>query len=159
MLYPDYKSVEDEVNRFAYEKLWKTQLSPVKGLTVVEIINAIHKNEITGMYIQGENPAMSDPDQKHARKALARLEHLVVQDIFFTETAWHADVILPATSHAEKSGTYTNTNRQIQMARAVTKPPGLAKQDWELTQEIAVRIGLNWNYSNPRDVFVEMNFF
>jgi formate dehydrogenase major subunit len=156
MLYPDYMSVEDDTVRSQYEKMWNTQLNPKKGLTVVEIINAIHNDEIKGMFIQGENPAMSDPDQKHARAALAKLEHLVVQDIFLTETAWHADVILPSTAHAEKSGTFTNTNREIQMARAVISPPGQARQDWELIQELATRIGLNWNYQNLSEVFSEM---
>ena len=156
MLYPDYMSVEDNTVRSQYEKMWNTQLNPKKGLTVVEIINAIHNDEIKGMFIQGENPAMSDPDQKHARAALAKLEHLVVQDIFLTETAWHADVILPSTAHAEKSGTFTNTNREIQMARAVISPPGQARQDWELIQELANRIGLNWNYQSLSEVFSEM---
>ena len=156
MLYPDYMSVEDDTVRSQYEKMWNTKLNPRKGLTVVEIINAIHNDEIKGMFIQGENPAMSDPDQKHARAALAKLEHLVVQDIFLTETAWHADVILPSTAHAEKSGTFTNTNREIQMARAVISPPGQARQDWELIQELANRIGLNWNYQNLSEVFSEM---
>ena len=156
MLYPDYMSVENSKVRSQYEELWKTKLDPKKGLTVVEIINAIHDDDIKGMYIQGENPAMSDPDQHHARAALAKLEHLVVQDIFLTETAWQADVILPASAHAEKSGTFTNTNRQIQMARAVISPPGQARQDWELIQDIAQRIGLKWNYKNLCDVFSEM---
>jgi formate dehydrogenase major subunit len=156
MLFPDYKSVEDDSARAQYEELWNTKLNPKKGLTVVEIINAILADEIKGMYILGENPAMSDPDQNHAREALAKLDHLVVQDIFLTETAWHADVILPATAHAEKSGTFTNTNREIQMARAVLNPPGDARQDWELIQEMARRIGLDWNYTHPSDVFAEM---
>ena len=119
-------------------------------------MNAIHADEIRGMYILGENPAMSDPDQAHARAALAKLEHLVVQDIFLTETAWHADVVLPASAHAEKCGTFTNTNRQVQIARAVVPTPGDARQDWWIIQEIARRIGLNWNYAHPRDVFAEM---
>jgi formate dehydrogenase major subunit len=108
------------------------------------------------MYILGENPAMSDPDQAHARAAFAHLEHLVVQDIFLTETAWHADVVLPASAHAEKWGTFSNTNRQVQISRPVLDPPGEARQDWELVQEIAQRIGLDWNYSHPKDVFAEM---
>jgi formate dehydrogenase major subunit len=156
MLFPDYMSVEDPSVRSQYEELWGTELNPNKGLTVVEIIDAIHDGEINGMYIQGENPAMSDPDQNHARSALAKLDHLVVQDIFLTETAWHADVILPATAHVEKSGTFTNTNREIQMARAALAPPGEARQDWELIQELAQRIGLNWSYTHPSDVFAEM---
>jgi formate dehydrogenase major subunit len=99
---------------------------------------------------------MSDPDVQHAREALAKLEHLVVQDLFLTETARHADVILPASAHAEKWGTFTNTNRQVQIARPVLNPPGAARQDWELIQEIAQRIGLKWNYKDVSEVFGEM---
>jgi formate dehydrogenase major subunit len=99
---------------------------------------------------------MSDPDQKHAREALSNLEHLVVQDIFLTETAWQADVVLPASAHAEKLGTYTNTNREVQLARPAVSLPGEARQDWELIQEIGKRIGLDWNYSHPREIYSEM---
>ena len=156
MFFPDYKSVEDAGNREKYEDFWGTELDPNRGLTVVEIINAIHAGDIRAMYILGENPAMSDPDQAHARAALAKLEHLVVQDIFLTETAWQADVVLPASAHPEKTGTFTNTNRQVQLAREVVPMPGDARQDWWITQEIARRIGLDWNYEHPRDVFAEM---
>jgi formate dehydrogenase major subunit len=156
MVYPDYRSVEDGTIRAEFEAFWGRDLAPKKGLTVVEIVNAIHDDEIKGMYILGENPAMSDPDQTHARQAFARLEHLVVQDIFLTETAWHADVVLPATAHAEKWGSYTNTNRQVQIARPVLDPPGEARQDWQLVQDLAVRTGLDWNYGHPSDVFAEM---
>ena len=156
MVYPDYKSVEDAATRDRYQEFWGTELDPKKGLTVVEIINDILADGISGMYIMGENPAMSDPDQKHARMALAKLEHLVVQDIFLTETAWHADVVLPASAHAEKTGTYSNTNRQVQMGRPVLDPPGQARQDWEVTVELANRLGLNWGYKHPSDVFAEM---
>ncbi len=156
MVFPDYKSVEDDAVRQAYEEFWGTVLPPKKGLTVVEILNAIHSDEIKAMYVLGENPAMSDPDQHHARAALAKLDHLVVQDIFMTETAWHADVVLPATAHAEKWGTYTNTNRQVQMARPVVDPPGQARPDWQLVTELANRIGLNWPYKHPSEVFAEM---
>ncbi len=117
MYFPDYKSVEKQDIRGWYENFWGQTLDPKRGLTVVEIMDAVHEGEIRGMYIMGENPAMSDPDQDHARAALAKLEHLVVQDIFLTETAWFADVVLPASAHAEKIGTFTNTNRQIQMGR------------------------------------------
>src|ERR1700755_3433433 len=108
------------------------------------------------MYIMGENPAMSDPDVHHARQALAKLKHLVVQDLFLTETAWHADVVLPASAFAEKAGTFTNTDRRVQIARPVLPPPGDARQDWWIIQEIARRIGLDWNYEGPADVFAEM---
>jgi formate dehydrogenase major subunit len=157
MFFPDYKLVEDDSNRQRYEEFWGTELNPKRGLTVVEIVNAIHGGEIRAMYILGENPAMSDPDQAHARAALAKLEHLVVQDIFLTETAWQADVVLPASAHPEKTGTFTNTNRQVQLGREVVPLPGGARQDWWITQEIARRIGLDWNYTHPRDVFAEMN--
>jgi formate dehydrogenase major subunit len=156
MFFPDYKSVEDDDNRQRYEDFWGTELDPKRGLTVVEIVNAIHASEITAMYILGENPAMSDPDQAHARAALAKLGHLVVQDIFLTETAWQADVVLPASAHPEKTGTFTNTNRQVQLAREVVPLPGGTRQDWWITQEIARRMGLDWNYTHPRDVFAEM---
>lgn len=99
---------------------------------------------------------MSDPDQTHARQALAMLDHLVVQDIFLTETAWYADVVLPASAHAEKLGTFTNTNRQVQIGRPVLDPPGDARQDWELIIELAKRIGLDWNYEHVSDVYSEM---
>ena len=156
MVYPDYRSVEDADVRAEYEDFWGQALDPERGLTVVEIVDAIHAGEIKSMYIMGENPAMSDPDQHHAREALAMLEHLVVQDIFLTETAWHADVILPASAHAEKTGTFTNTNREVQLARQVIDPPGEARQDWELIQELATRLGLDWNYKAVSDVFAEM---
>ncbi|MBT8104443.1 MAG: formate dehydrogenase subunit alpha [Woeseiaceae bacterium] len=156
MFYPDYRPVDDEDNRQRYEDFWGTALDPRRGLTVVEIINAILAGEVTAMYILGENPAMSDPDQAHAREALATLEHLVVQDIFLTETAWQADVVLPASAHAEKTGTFTNTNRQVQLGREVVPLPHDARQDWWITQEIARRIGLDWHYTHPRDVFAEM---
>ena len=156
MVYPDYQSVEESTVREAFEAFWGKGLDPKRGLTVVEIVHAILAGEIKGMYIMGENPAMSDPDQRHAREALAALEHLVVQDIFLTETAWHADVVLPASAHAEKWGTFTNTNRQVQLARPVVDTPGSAQQDWWIIQEIARRLDLAWDYTHPKDVFAEM---
>ena len=126
------------------------------GLTVVEIINAAKKRQIRGMYIMGENPAMSDPDVGHAREALAELGHLVVQDIFLTETAYLADVVLPATAWPEKVGTVTNTDRMVQLGRKALEPPGQAREDLWIINELARGIGLNWNYSHPRDVFEEM---
>jgi formate dehydrogenase major subunit len=156
MVFPDYRSVEAADVRHGFEEFWGTKLDPKRGLTVVEIVNAILAGQIKAMYIMGENPAMSDPDQAHARAALAKLDHLVVQDIFLTETAWQADVVLPASVHAEKTGTFTNTNRQVQIGREVVPLPGDARQDWWITQEIARRLGLDWRYGHPRDVFREM---
>ena len=157
MFLPDYQSVTDDGVRSAFRELWQSDdFSAEKGLTVVEIMHAIHDGDIRGMYILGENPAMSDPDVDHARAALARLEHLVVQDIFLTETANYADVILPSSAWYEKSGTVTNTNRQVQMGRPVCAPPGEAREDWWIEVELAKRLGLDWSYDHPRDVFAEM---
>jgi len=156
MVYPDYQSVEKAQVREMFEQFWGQSLDPQKGLTVVEIMNAVHAGEITGMYVEGENPAMSDPDLNHARGALAKLDHLVVQDLFVTETAFHADVILPASAFAEKSGTFTNTDRRVQLARPVIKPPGDARQDLWIIQEVGKRLGLDWNYAGPAEVFAEM---
>jgi formate dehydrogenase major subunit len=156
MVYPDYQSVVNPAVREKFEKLWDAELDDKAGLTVVEIMDAVHRDEIKGMYIMGENPAMSDPDVQHAREALAHLEHLVVQDLFLTETAKYADVILPASAWPEKDGTVSNTNRQVQMGRQALPLPGNTRQDWWAIQEIARRIGLAWNYTHPREVFAEM---
>ncbi|WP_300515582.1 formate dehydrogenase subunit alpha [Aliiroseovarius sp.] len=157
MFYPDYKPVGDPEVRAKYQALWGTDnLSPDKGLTVVEIMDAVHDRKIKGMYILGENPAMSDPDVTHVREALERMEFLVSQDIFLTETASYADVVLPAGAFAEKRGTVSNTNRTVQMGRPAVPPPGEAQEDWWITTELARRIGLNWTYEHPRDVYAEM---
>ena len=156
MFYPDYQHVEREQVRNLFEEFWGQSLDPKRGLTVVEIMNAIHDGKIKGMYIEGENPAMSDPDLQHARGALAMLDHLVVQDLFVTETAFHADVILPASAFAEKAGTFTSTDRRIQLAREVVAPPGDARQDLWIITEIGKRMGLDWAYTGPADVFREM---
>ena len=148
MFFPDYKSVENAEIRAKYEAAWGVKLDPKRGKTVVEIMDAVHNDEIKGMYIMGENPAMSDPDLNHARGALAHLEHLVVQDIFVTETCSYADVILPASAWPEKDGTVTNTNRQVQMGRAALPLPGEARQDLWIIQDLAQRIGCNWNYQH-----------
>ena len=131
-------------------------LDPKPGLTVVEIMDAVHAGEIRGMYIMGENPAMSDPDAGHAREALAKLEMLVVQDIFLTETAYLADVILPASAFPEKTGTFTNTDRTVQLGRQALEPPGEARQDLAIIVDMGRRLGLDWHYAHPRDVFDEM---
>jgi formate dehydrogenase major subunit len=156
MFFPDYKSVENPDIRAGVEQKWGVKLDPKRGLTVVEIMQAIHHGAIKGMYILGENPAMSDPDLNHAREALAHLEHLVVQDLFLTETAVYADVVLPASAWPEKDGTVTNTNRQVQMGRQALPLPGEAKWDWWITQEIARRIGCDWNYRHPSEIYTEM---
>jgi len=157
MFLPDYQSVMDDGVRSAFAEVWGSEdFSDQKGLTVTEIMDAVHDGDIKAMYILGENPAMSDPDVEHARDALAKLDHLVVQDIFLTETANYADVILPASAFAEKSGTVTNTNRQVQLGRAAVTPPGEAREDWAITTELARRCGMDWQYDSPADVFAEM---
>ena len=139
-----------------FEKFWDTPLEPNPGLTVVEIMNAMREREIMGLYVMGENPAMSDPDAMHARESLCELEHMVVQDIFMTETAFLADVILPASAFPEKDGTFTNTDRRVQMGHQAIEPPGEARQDLWIIQQMAQRLGLNWNYESPREVYEEL---
>jgi formate dehydrogenase major subunit len=157
MFLPDYQPVGDQGVRTAFQDVWQHgEIDATKGLTVTEILDAVHDGDIRAMYILGENPAMSDPDVDHARAALAKLDHLVVQDIFITETANFADVILPASAFAEKTGTVTNTNRQVQMGRPAVPPPGDAREDWWITVELAKRLGLPWTYAHPSDVFGEM---
>jgi formate dehydrogenase major subunit len=156
MMYPDYQRVATPEAQKRFEQLWGTKLDLKPGLTVVEIMNAAYDGKIRGMYIMGENPAMSDPDVEHARAAMAKLEHLVVQDIFLTETAYLADVVLPATAWPEKTGTVTNTDRMVQLGRKAIEPPGEAREDLWIIVELAKRLGLPWTYGHPKDVFDEM---
>jgi formate dehydrogenase major subunit len=159
MMYPDYQHVSNPAVRATFEKAWKLSpgtLDDKVGLTVVEVMHAIKHGDVRGMYVMGENPAMSDPDANHARESLAALDHLVVQDIFLTETAYLADVILPASAFPEKTGTFTNTDRLVQMGRQAIDPPGDAKQDLWIIQEIANRLGCGWNYKHVSEVFDEM---
>ena len=151
MMFPNYQRVDNQEVHAWFEDFWKTPLDNQPGYTVVEIMHKAlapdsDPHKIRGMYVMGENPAMSDPDLNHARHALASLEHLVVQDIFMTETAWLADVVLPATSWAEKTGTVSNTDRMVQMGKQAITPPGNAKPDLWILQQLANRMGLNWNY-------------
>ncbi|WP_299898508.1 formate dehydrogenase subunit alpha [uncultured Ruegeria sp.] len=157
MFLPDYKTVTDDGIRAQFTNVWKSDdFSNEKGLTVTEIIDQAYAGNIKGMYIQGENPAMSDPDVGHAREALAKLDLMIVQDIFLTETANYADIILPASALYEKNGTVSNTNRQVQRVRPAVAPPGEAREDWKITVELAQRIGLNWDYTDVSEVFAEM---
>jgi formate dehydrogenase major subunit len=156
MMYPDYQRVDNPEANKRFEDLWGTALDRKPGLTVVEIMNAAYDGKIRGMYIMGENPAMSDPDVEHARAAMAKLEHLVVQDIFLTETAYLADVVLPATAWPEKDGTVTNTDRMVQLGRRALKAPGEAKEDLWIIVQLAKRLGLTWDYETPKQVWDEM---
>ena len=156
IVYPDYQSVADPEVRAKFEGAWGRELDPDPGLTVVEIMSAALEGTIRGMYMMGENPFLSDPNINKIRKALANLEFLVVQDIFLTETAEFADVILPAASFFEKTGTYTNTDRRVQVGRKALDPPGDARPDWEITCEIATRMGYAMEYDSPEEVFAEL---
>ena len=159
MMFPDYQHVSNAATRQRFEAAWAMapgSLDAQPGLTVVEVMHAALHGDVRGMYVMGENPAMSDPDANHAREALAALDHLVVQDIFLTETAYLADVILPASAFPEKTGTFTNTDRLVQMGRQAVNPPGDARQDLWIIQEIAKRLGLSWNYGHVSEVFDEM---
>ncbi|SPJ29294.1 formate dehydrogenase subunit alpha [Falsiruegeria mediterranea] len=158
MFLPDYQSVMDDDIRAKFNSVWNDErdFSNEKGLTVTEIIDQAYAGNIKGMYIQGENPAMSDPDADHARAALANLDLMIVQDIFLTETANYADIILPASALYEKNGTVSNTNRQVQRVRPAVTPPGEAREDWAITVELGQRIGLNWDYTDVSQVFNEM---
>jgi formate dehydrogenase major subunit len=154
MMFPNYQRVNNEDAHAWFEDFWKTPLDREPGYTVVEIMGKIlapndDPHKIRGMYIMGENPAMSDPDLNHARESLSSLEHLVVQDIFMTETAWLADLVFPASAWPEKTGTVSNTDRMVQMGRRALHPPGEAKADLWLIQEMARRIGLDWDYEGP----------
>jgi formate dehydrogenase major subunit len=151
MMLPNYQRVSDDDKRSSFEALWRVPLDPKPGLTVVEIMHAASEGHIRGMFIEGENPAMSDPDLDHARASLASLEHLVVQDIFPTETSVLADVVLPGSAFYEKWGTVTNTDRLIQVGRPALTPPGQARQDLWILEQIAKRMGLPWSYWTPAD--------
>ena len=151
MMLPNYQRVDNAQAHAWFEDFWGTKLDDQPGYTVVEIMHKAlapetDPHKVRGMYVMGENPAMSDPDLNHARHALAALEHLVVQDIFLTETAWLADVVLPASAWPEKTGTVTNTDRIVQLGRKAIAPPGEARADLGLIQDLARRMGLDWNY-------------
>ncbi|HEX4763856.1 MAG TPA: formate dehydrogenase subunit alpha [Usitatibacter sp.] len=156
MMYPDYQRVDNPDAIARFEKFWGQELDHKAGLTVVEIMDAACDGKIKGMYIMGENPAMSDPNAGHARDGLASLDMLVVQDIFLTETAYLADVILPASAWPEKTGTVTNTDRMVQLGRRALDMPGEARQDLAIIQQLAKRLGCDWNYAGPESGVAEV---
>jgi formate dehydrogenase major subunit len=161
MMFPNYQRVDNPEAHAWFEKFWNTPLDKKPGYTVVEIMHKItapdsDPDKIRGMYVEGENPAMSDPDLNHARHALASLDLLVVQDIFMTETALLADVVLPASAWPEKVGTASNTDRMVQMGKKAINPPGDAKPDLWIIQQIAKRMGLSWNYQGADDGVAEV---
>jgi len=155
IVYPDYQDVNDPEIRKKFEDAWGVDLDPTAGLTVVEIMHGALRGEIRGMYMMGENPFLSDPNTNKVRRALAALDFLVVQDIFLTETAEFADVILPATTWMEKDGTVTNTDRRVQVGRQALDPPGEARPDWRITCDLATAFGFPMDYDSPEEVFAE----
>src|SRR5262249_5200810 len=155
MVYPDYQPVGSEAVQRQFEAAWGVPLDPRPGLTVVEIMAAALEQRIRGMFMMGENPFLSDPNVNKVRKALARLEFLAVQDIFLTETAEFADVVLPAASFLEKIGTYTNTDRRVQIGRQALTPPGEARPDWQVLCTLATRLGYPMRYESPEAIFAE----
>ncbi len=155
-VYSGYQAVADPDARAKFEKAWGTSLPSEPGLTVVEIINAAADGRIRGLYIMGENPALSDPDINHVRQALADLDFLVVQDIFLSETAALADIVLPAASFAEKDGTFTNTERRVQRVRAALAPPGTARADWRILTDVATRMGYPMHYGDASAIMDEI---
>lgn len=154
--FPGYQVVTDEAVHGKFEAFWKTPLSSRVGMTLTEIIPAAAEGKIKGLFILGENPLVSDADSGHVTKSLEHLDFLVVQDIFLTETARMADVVLPAACFAEKDGTFTNTERRVQRVRKAVDPPGEARADWEILMDLANRMGLSWQYDGPQAIFEEI---
>ncbi len=155
-VFPGYQKVGEAELRAKFEKAWGVPLSGETGLTVVEMVHAAEERRVRAMVIMGENPALSDPNANRARKALDTLDFLVVQDIFLTETAEFADVVLPGVCFAEKDGTFTNTERRVQLVRRALEPPGETRQDWEILCDVATRLGCPMTYESPADIMDEI---
>jgi formate dehydrogenase alpha subunit len=155
-VYSGYQSVEDHEVRAKFEKAWSRKLSPNKGLTVVEIFHGVETGDIKAIYIMGENPALSDPNLNRTRKALKTVDFLAVQDIFLSETAQYADVVLPSACFAEKNGTFTNTERRVQRVRAAVPPPGRAKSDWRTICELSTKVGYKMSYDSAGQIMDEI---
>ena len=155
-VYPGYQKVTDEQIRQKFEKAWDARLSSKEGLTAVEMIEAAKDGVIKGLYIMGENPMLSDPNLNNVRKGLESLDFLVVQDIFLTETARMADVVLPGVSFAEKDGTFTNTERRVQRVHKAIPEVGASRQDWQIILELSKRMGYSMSYDSPAEIMEEI---
>ena len=155
-VYPGYQKVDDPQVQAKFEKAWNAKLSPKAGLTVVEVLNAAAAGDIKAVYIMGENPMLSDPDQNHVKEALEKLDFLVIQDIFLSETAELADVVLPAAGFAEKDGTFTNTERRVQRLHKGVDAPGQARPDWDIICDVARRMGYEMSYDDASAIQDEM---
>ena len=156
-VYPGYQKVVDEKAQAKFEKAWNCKLDNKVGITVTEIFDAMYDGTLKGLYVMGENPFLSDPDQNHIIKAMERVDFMVVQDMFITETAEYADVILPAAAFAEKDGHFTNTERRVQRINKIIEPPKGVITDWEIIQLIANAMGSDWNYRSAKDICDEIN--
>lgn len=167
-VYTGYQKVTEETVQAKFQAAWGKTSHLKPGLTVVEMLNAAERGDIKGLFVLGENPGMTDPDANHARRALTNTEFLVVQEILPSETTPHADVILPGAAFAEKSGTFTNTERRVQMVREAVHAPGQARHDWEILADLGRRVqqklGLypnsapyaGWDYASPADILDEI---
>jgi formate dehydrogenase alpha subunit len=155
-VYSGYQRVDDPAVRGKFERAWNVALPEKPGLTVVEIMHAAEAGRVRGIYIMGENPVLSDPDIAHVRAALEAVDFLVVQDVFMSETAELADVVLPAFSFAEKDGTFTNTERRVQRVRPAVRPPGEARDDWRILCELATRMGYPMSYPDAAAIMEEI---
>jgi len=156
-VYPGYQKVVVPAIQEKFEKAWNCKLDDKVGLTITEMINGAYDGSVKAIYVMGENPYLSDPDQTHVEAAFNNVDFLVVQDIFITETAKFADVILPAAAYAEKDGHITNTERRVQRINKIIEPPAGVKADWEIIQLIANAMGSDWNYPNIRAITQEVN--
>ena len=156
-VYTGYQAVADPAARKKFSGAWGVELAAEPGLTVTEAFDAMSEGRVKGLYVVGENPMLSDPDQAHVEQTLRGLDFLVVQDIFLSETAALADVVLPATSFAEKDGTFTNTERRVQRVRRAVPAPGEARADWRIISDLARRMGADWSYTHPREIMAEIN--
>jgi len=155
-VYPGYQSVENAEIQQKFQEAWGVELSGKKGLTVVEMMHAIEQDQLKALYVMGENPALSDPNLNRTRRALADVEFLVVQDIFLSETAEYADVVLPSVCFAEKDGSFTNTERRVQRVRKSVNAPGEARDDWQIVCQLATKMGLGMNYEGPSQIMDEI---
>ncbi|HLF23420.1 MAG TPA: molybdopterin-dependent oxidoreductase, partial [Burkholderiales bacterium] len=156
MYYPGYQSAESPDVRAKFARAWGVPEAPARGLTVTEIMKAAGRGQIRGLYVMGENPILSDPDMNHVDDCVRALDFLAVQDVFLTETAEYADVVLPAASGLEKEGTYANTDRHVQMGRPVVSSPGDARQDWKIVAELSTRMGFPMPYSSVNEIQEEI---
>ena len=155
-VFSGYQPVADEVANEKFSQAWGKELPKKPGLTILEMFHAIDEGKVKALYVVGENPMVSDPDLRHVEEALKKLDLLLVQDIFLSPTARLAHIVLPGTSFAERSGTFTNTERRVLLVREAIPPKGEARPDWQIIQELSTRVGYPMNYSSPEEVFEEI---